>query len=470
MRRVLSAGGYSLASVVAQGLTRLIYSVLIARFLSPGSLADTNALISIALFAALLWPSSVASAATLFVARARGAADEATEQASLRFLTRRALLSNAALGLAAAVYAGVVFAPGDLITAVFAFCIVVGFGLSAFVRGVLFATDRIARAAILDVAALATAVAGLGIVIVAGADVVLLLPLVVSYAVIIVVGWPRSRGTGTSAPRREMDRFVLWGIAGAVATGGFLQLTMVIAHAVGSTAEGDLYAAALTLATPAAMLTSVVSLVLFPRLARAVGGGDHDRAQRQTDLAMRGLTVVLVATFGSLILLAPLLLDLIYGERFADASLMLAVLLIASLLGALAGPAADALGSRTTEGIRVLAMVRLAGFGVGLTLCLVLGATLGTLGVALGYLGGLVVASVGAIGYAWKRLDQHWGWLAARFLVGTIVLLGLARSQADGVDAWVSLALTAVFVLFWSALSVGDVRGLVRGLRASGGR
>lgn len=465
MRRAFAAGGYSLTSVISQGLTRLLYSVLIARFLSPGTLSETNALISIALFAALLWPSSVASAATLFIARARGANDGVLERSSLAFLTRRALVSNAALGLAAGVYAALVFSPGDLWNAAAAFLIVVGFGLSAFVRGVLFATDRAPRVAILDAAALLVALGGLALVIVTGVDRLVLLPLVVSYGLIICLGWPRSGDPAGEVPRAEIDRFVVWGIAGAVATGGFLQLTMVIAHSAGSTQESELYAAALTLATPASMLTSVVSLVLFPRLARAVGGGDHDGARRQTDMAMRGLTFILVGMFGALILLAPLLLQVVYGERFAQASPMLSVLLLASLLGAMAGPAADALGSRTAGGIRVLAMVRLGGFVVGLVLCISLAATMGTMGVALGYLAGLLVSCFGSIGFAWKHLGQSWGMLAARFVIGIGVLVALAALQSSGLGFPVSIALAVVFLVFWSVLSLSDVRGLVRGLR-----
>ncbi|TFD50798.1 hypothetical protein E3T55_08345 [Cryobacterium frigoriphilum] len=462
VRRVLVAGGFSLTSVVAQGLTRLFYSILIARFLAPGSLSDTNTVISIAMFAALLWPSSVANASTMFVARARGAADPALEHATTRFLKRRALQSNAALGLLAGAYSLLFFAPGEALTAGFTFAIVVGFGLSSFVRGLLYATDRVPRAAFLDVAALLMALSGLAVVIRMRADDLLLLPLASGYALIIVIGWPRSDRTNGQAPRREIDRFVFWGIAGMVATGGFLQLTMIIAHASGTPTSSDLYAAALTLATPAAMLTSVVSLVLFPSLARLVGSGDQSGAQRQTDLAMRGLAAVLVAAFGALTLLAPPLLSVIYGNQFSGASAILATLLIASLLGALSGPAADALGSRTAGGIRGLAILRVAGFGIGLVACLTLGSLLGALGVALGYLVGMVVAGLGSIIYAWRRLDLRWGALSARFLAGMVllaVLLGV-RDLATGTAA--ILGLTAVFLAGWALISLPDTRQLVR--------
>jgi len=459
VRRVLVAGGYSLTSVAAQGLTRLFYSILIARFMAPGSLSDTNALISIAMFAALLWPSSVANASTMFVSRARGAKDLPLEHATTRFLKQRALLSSTILGVAAGAYSLLFFAPGDAGTAAFAMLIVLGFGLSAFVRGVLYATGKVPRAALLDAAALVTALGGLAVVILTGRPALLLAPLVAGYALIIVFGWPRTRTPAGSAPQGEIDSFVAWGIAGAVATGGFLQVTMIIAHASGSEASSDLYAAALTLATPAAMLTSVVSLVLFPSLARAVGSGDHASAGRQTDLAMRGLTLVLVGAFGVLTLLAPVLLQLVYGAEFTDATPILSVLLIASLLGALAGPAADAVGSRTVGGIRVLAVLRLGGFGVGLAVSLGLSADFGTLGVALGYLAGMVVAGLGSIVYAWKRLGQNWGWLAARFLVGIAILVAAVAAQSAGLrEPVAAVGLAAAFLLGWLLLSLTDVR------------
>ena len=463
---MLVAGGYSLTSVMAQGLTRLFYSILIARFLAPGSLSDTNTVISIAMFAALLWPASVANASTMFVSRARGAEDEALEHATLRFLKRRALQSNAVLGLLAGAYSLIFFAPADPLTAGFTFCVVVGFGLSSFVRGILYATEHVPRAALLDIGALVVALAGLVVVIGIGADTVLLLPLSVGYALIIIIGWPRGDRVRTEqsdgqAPRREIDRFVFWGIAGMVATGGFLQLTMVIAHAAGTTTSSDLYAAAFTLATPAAMLTSVVSLVLFPSLARLVGSGDGSAAHRQTDLAMRGLTVVLVATFGSLTLLAPLLLTIIYGDRFSGAAGILSTLLIASLLGALSGPAADALGSRTAGGIRGLAALRLTGFGVGLAACLTFGSLWGTLGVAAGYLVGMVIAGLGSIVYAWRRLDLSWGGLSIRFLLGMLLLAALLGLRERTTDAALILVVTAVFVAAWTLISWSDIRRLL---------
>ena len=247
-----------------------------------------------------------------------------------------------------------------------------------------------------------------------------------------------------------------------MATGGFLQVTMIIAHSLGNTVSGDLYAAALTLATPAAMLTSVVSLVLFPSLSRAVGSGDHGSAQRQTDWAMRALTVVLVGTFGVLTLLAPLLLGTIYGEHFTAATPILSVLLIASLFGALTGPAADALSSRTVSGIRLMAGLRVGGFCLGLATCLALSPRLGTLGVALGYLGGMVIAGLGPIVYAWRRFGQRWAGLAVRFSAGIALLVGLIGAQRALSNDPVAVALiAAVFLVAWLLLSVTDLRRML---------
>src|SRR5690606_36015248 len=93
--------------------------------------------------------------------------------------------------------------------------------------------------------------------------------------------------------RREIDHFVLFGLAGAVAVTGFLQLSMVVARLVDSDAQAGQYAAALSLATPASLLAGSMSLVLFPAMAESWGRGDLESFRRQGDEAMRLLVLVM---------------------------------------------------------------------------------------------------------------------------------------------------------------------------------
>lgn len=464
MKGLLSAGAYSLTSVMAQGLVRLLYSLLIARFMSPGSLSDVNTLISIGMFASLLWPASVATAATKFIARARGAGDSALINSTTHYLRKRALLGSLILAAMAAGYTFTFEYPGDVLPALFTFLVVMGFGLSAFVRGVLFASDRRSRAAFLDVTALIIAIAGLILVIRFGQRDLLLLPLVVGYSFVIIAGWPRTgRHLQLPLPQSEIKAFISWGVAGVVATGGFLQLTMVIAHAVGTQATSDLYAAALSLATPASMLTSVLSLILFPSISRAVGSKNHDLARRQTDWAMRALTVVLLAAFGSLVLLAPILLRIIYGTRFGSGSPILAILLAASLIGALAGPAADSLSSQTSKGVRRVAELRLLGFAIGLGACWLLVPTLGIMGVAVSYLVGMIVVGFGPIGLAWFSYRLKWGVLGLRFCFGAAVVVVFAAVQSvREPNVLLSIVLVCIFILVCFALFYNEVRQLLK--------
>ena len=102
----------------------------------------------------------------------------------------------------------------------------------------------------------------------------LLLPLVLSYSVYTLAGWPRAAAGGTLPDARELDHFVVLGVAGSIASTGFLQLSMIVA--------GHTSPRRTPVSTPppwhrdpglAGALS--LSLVLFPSLAEAWGRGDH---------------------------------------------------------------------------------------------------------------------------------------------------------------------------------------------------
>ena len=94
-------GGLSTVGVVLQGLVRFLFSVVVGNAFGKVVLGAANSAISLALFASLLQPQAAASAATKFVARARGRGDVALADAITAHLMRRTSLAAALLGLAA---------------------------------------------------------------------------------------------------------------------------------------------------------------------------------------------------------------------------------------------------------------------------------------------------------------------------------------------------------------------------------
>jgi O-antigen/teichoic acid export membrane protein len=259
-----------------------------------------------------------------------------------------------------------------------------------------------------------------------------------------------------------MNVFVRWTVVGTLASTGFLQLTMIIAQAVGTGTEAGMYAAALTLATPASMLARSFSLVLFPSMARATGRNDLAGVRRQADLATRGLVVIMGGLFGALILLSAPIVDLAYGRRYADAVDILPVLLAASLLVTLNVAAVNSLSATTSSGVRIPAMLSIVGMAVGLVGMFALIPSLGVLGVAWSYLAGTAVIGFGPIVVLWRRDRMRWGGLWTRFAAGAIVVVVLIWIEDRlGWGYWGDAAATAVFAVIWLLLVRRDLGSLV---------
>ena len=217
------------------------------------------------------------------------------------------------------------------------------YSLYVYVRGFLFGAGQVVRATVWDTLSAAAALVGLALVLLADANAWLLLPLTVCYGAYAAASWPRGHGTLAPEVRREMRGFLWLSLVNSVATGGFLQLTMVAAGYWDRVDAGS-FAAALSLATPASLASRSLTLVLFPSLAAAHGRGDTEGAKRQTDVATRGLVVLSLATFGPLMLISPALIDLLYRRAdFESAKVLLPLLLAAVMATNLAAGAINSL-------------------------------------------------------------------------------------------------------------------------------
>lgn len=463
-----SRGLVSTAGIVAQGLVRFGYSVIIGRSLPAGFLSATNSAISTALLASLLWPTSLGAAAAKFLARE--SADPERRAGLMHHLGSWCLATSGLLAVAAGLVTWLWLAPGQAGTAVLVGLLTVGWSTYTYVRSAHYATQRVLRATVGDVAALVVAVSGLLVVLAAGATDLILVPITVGYLGYAVLGWPRGRRTVLSAElRAEIRGFVGWGVVGSLTTAGFLQLTMVIARQTGDLRGADAYAAALTLATPASMVSSVLSLILLPALSGAVGRGDVEEARRQTDLAHRGLIVLIGAAFGALVLGARAVVDVVWPD-LEGAVPVLQILLLASFLLTSATACTESLNSMDPTGPRTVGTVRLVGFAVGLAVLSVSVGTGSVTGIALGYLCGMAVVGLVPFALVWWRQGQRWRGFTVRVTTGCALVGGLetAREQWSphgGTD----LVAVAAFLLLWAALFGGETARILRPGAGDGG-
>ena len=347
-------------------------------------------------------------------------------------LARRTVVSSLILSAGAAVVALTVLHT-SLATALMTAALTLAYSGYAFTRGLLFGAGQVPRATFWDVTSAALSLVVLALVVTSHVVPVLLLPLVIGYAAYTLANWPRRTQQRVSdALRREMDGFVLLAVVGTLASAGFLQLSNVLARAVNSPHDAGLYAAALSLATPASLLSRSFSLVLFPSMSEAHGRDDQASLRAQTDLGTRALVLVMVATFGVVIILSRPLLQLLYGSEFEAAGAVLPIMLIAVLLGTVDEAAVNFLTSTSQRGVRLTAEFSVAGLVVGAVVWLLLVPNHGVTGVALGYLIGTAPSVVPILALVWRRERHHWTWLAVRFGLAVVVLVTVAVNEQTG--------------------------------------
>jgi O-antigen/teichoic acid export membrane protein len=450
-----SRGVLSMVGLAAQGVLRLLTSLLVGRFGGPSLLGVVQTAISAATFLCLVWPTTTGSAASKFVARARGAGrvDEALSVAA--HLRRRTTQATVVLGLAA-VPIWTLAIGGDLAGGLCVGALVVGYGGYNFARGLQFGVGQVRRATVWDVIIMLAGLLTLLMALMSGVrGPVLVLPMAAAYLLYTLAGWPWRTGQKPDRRlRRELDGFVALGVAGTTASAGFLQLSMVVAKLVGSGEEAGQYAAALTLATPASLLAGSLSLVLFPAMAEAWGRGDVTSFRWQTDQATRLLVVVMVAMFGALALCSRLIVAVIWGGSYAEAGRLLPLMLFAVLPTTLAMASVNSLSTRSQKGMAATSAASLSGLAVGLVAWLLLATRYGEVGVAVGYLCGTVVIAGLPIALVWRRDGHQWGALAARLGVGVVwALVLMAAQDALGLGPWLDPAWAALFVAGWLALA-----------------
>lgn len=442
-------GLMSIVGLAGQGLLRLAITVVIARLAGSHSLGVVASGMALAQFLILLYPTTCGQAASRFVAEARGAED-LTKLRQVATLLRRRFLT--AVAVLAGVIAAICLARGgtvdESLVLVLFLCGVAG---QQFTRGAHYGAGAVSRVVILDIGFTVAGLCGLVVLIQSGArDHALLLPLGAAYVLLSCACWPLSRRVAVPPDvRRPVDRFVLLGSIGTLASAGLVQLSILQAAAVSTQVAGQ-YAAAWSLASPLTLISAAMSLVLYPTMAQAWGRGDREGVRTQLGMGFRGLYLVIppIVMVGSL--LAPELVRVAYGPSFTVAADVLVVLLCAVVATMLAVPCVNATTSQGTRGIAAIAVASLAGLAVAGVVWLLVLPRLGGPGVACGYALGVATTAAYAVWRAARDHDQRWGRLVARLVLVAIALAGLLW-WSQGLPWWVRGGLGLSLAAGWCA-------------------
>ncbi len=452
------------------GVVRFLYNVVIGNVRGPAFLGIVGSALSTAMFAAVVYPQAVATAATTFVSRAGGRPEEAQDrpEAVAWYLAKHLVLVALFVGAGAGVAAWLLTQRGAL----FAFAtglLTVGYSAYIFGRSVQFATYRARRAVVADAVSGLVALALLVLVLLRELDDLVLLPLALGYGAAAAITWPRRSGPISRELRTELRRFIAIGSVGAVASGGFLQLSMVAAKILGSPDDAGLYAAALSIATPLSMVSTAIAMVVVPAMGAAVGRSDITGFRQVVDRAARGVSALALAGFGMIAALSPVLVALFYPDGYSGAVPLLAVLAAAMLCLTSRMPVTNALAVRSPVGIRTTTTVSLAATALGIAVWALAGPRFGVAAVAVGVLAGNVLALVWLT--ATVARQESMPWLSATLRHGVVlvlaVLLAVVVALVD-LSVGASVVVAAAYLALWAVLVAVPDRGALLGLLGAG--
>lgn len=389
----LRVSGYAVGTVLS-----LIGMIYVTRALGPGDFGRFQTVLNIILVVGIV---SDVGLGMLGVREYTTAAPEDRRRLMRALLGLRLILTAAGVGIATAVVAlagaspvvifGIVVSGLGLLIAVIQSTLVIP--LQSALRFLSVTTLDVARQGVQALAYVAIAVAGIGLVgfyaVAIPVQVVLLVvTAAVCWGVVSIIpslDWPTWR--------RLLTAGLAFALAAAV--GVIYQYTAQIITAVVSTeTEAGLFAAALRIYVVAGAIPGLVIGGALPILARSA----RDNAER-FGYAMRLLTDASLAGGGLLgivlVVGAPLIIDIVGGEEFADAVWAMRLLGGAAVISALIAAWGIALIARHQH--RALVVANSIALASSLVLSAVLAAAFGATGAAVAT---LAVETVLAIAYA----------------------------------------------------------------------
>jgi O-antigen/teichoic acid export membrane protein len=468
-RSILRSGLLSMLAVASLGVTRFVFVALLAHRAPQSVVAEVGVLYSLATLSSLALPAGAASAMSKFVPFHRGGGSPAAARAVYRFLSRLALAGGVVLGLAAGLvaYTRLHASAADALGVVL---LAVSFSLYSVDKASLYGFDRVAPYTRLELTTSALAIATTALVVfVIGTG--YLLPLALGYTVFVVGArfLVRRDVTGPGAPfdRREVGGFVVLACLGTLASTGFTQGLPLLARGLDVGArEVAQFTAVIALVAPLYFLPRALNLALFPAMAHAQGAGDLGAVRRHTDVSTRALVVVLAPLFGVAVLLAPELLTLYGGTRYAAAAAVLQVVLLGTYASVIQVAAVNALSSGSQRQVRIPVTSAVTGALVGCVLAALLAWRLGSVGLALGYALGTAVIAGGPIVATWRLHRMRWAGVLGR----AFALLAVATVAAVWLAGAVPLrwAAAAGFLALCAVVLRRDLRGLVAVARSRG--
>lgn len=448
----------TVAGVGAQGLARFLYSVLVGRLVGKAALGELNVLLSLTTLLVLCWPQAVGAAASKFVASSRASDEAGAEGAVLRYIGKHALVSGLALAVLGGMLAEVLWRV-PWTDALAACLLVFWYSMYTYVRGLRYGRGHFASGALWDVLSAGTNLLLLLVVIELHLPRLLMVPLVVGFALSALGGWPRSRGRKLPATTLvEIRAFLRWSTIHVAASGGLLQLCLLLATPFVTKLQLGDFAAAISLATPPLLLSIAMRTSLAPAVALAFARGDLNVVRVAIDRLMRTMVIIFVGLFGIATFWVTSVLRLVYSSDFLSAAPLLVLLLLGVSVNCF-NASHVWLNSTRSWGPRTLAACNVTGLVVGVLTVVLLIPAVGIAGAAIGYLAGSATSSFLASAIVWRADRMPWTALACKLAFGYGLIAGGLILVHRGHDTPASAAVVSVlFLVLWLAVVADDIK------------
>ncbi len=437
---------YSFLATLSQGGARFVINWVVGRFGGVLALGNVMSGFSLAQLLAILGPSPAGTAASKFGASERAVVDGEYSGSSAHAVKRTAQVVPV-LMVMALVVSQVVYGVAALEAAAVAVSLM-GLSVWALGRGALYGQGKIRLASLIDISTAMVSVLGTLAAIQFGVDgMFLLLPAAIAqlaYVPYLVsnVNWLRPR----VSVAREVDSFIFFGVAGILASAGFLHFTVVLVRAwVGAPASGQ-FNAAIAVSMPLLMVTSSFATVFYPRLSRLWALGDTASYRALTDKYVRIVAGVCYLLIGSLFVYSREFILFVWGDEYDQAASVVPITLLAALLKGLTAVVVSSLTAGPSWGMRASARMSVLGSSVGIIASLILIFYHGLVGAAIGFLIGTVVTSLFPLYVVWRHGRYRWGALVVRYGVGISALGGLYLLNPAIGPLWLAFFFVAISV------------------------
>lgn len=365
----------STTGMAIQGVARFAYTLVIGRLAGPETLGEVTAVLSLAVYLGLVWPAGASTAATRYYASPE-IAGQGAHAIRRTWLTGTLVLSILMVPLT-------YWATGDVALCATSALLMFSYSAYMFTRGELTGEDRLGWAVVADALSSVLALSALVVTTFFHLSWALLLPLSLGYLLFAGLSRSRTRSEPSSPEmRRQVLSFTWQTSIGMLVGGGLLPITIVFVRAFETPHDAGLFAAALTLATPASMVSLALNQVLIPHFARQ--DPDDRRASHRRVFLLTGALFAVV--FGALAIAAPWIVAVIYGPQYSGAEQPMRALLLGVFLFSIAAVPSALLLADGRE--RIYARIWLVSFIVGMLLMLTLSPTTGEWGALSGYLVG----------------------------------------------------------------------------------